>query len=52
MLWLYIMDSANVFVLLGQFPEPRTSFYVIMGYRADPNVVYKTVSNLNGINPL
>ncbi len=33
------MNAADIFFLLGQFPKPRASFDIIMGDRANPNVI-------------
>ena len=48
---LEIMNTANVFVLIWKLPKPRTPLNIIMGNRADPNVVYEMISKLNWINP-
>ena len=44
---LHVMDTADVFVLVGQLSEPRASFYVIMGNRGNPDIIYKMGSKLN-----
>ena len=46
------MDTANVFVLIWEFSEPRTALNIVMGDRGNPYIVYDAVSNLNGINPI
>ena len=51
MFWFQIMNTANVFVLIGQFPEPRASFNVIMGDGVNPDVINEMVAKLNGVYP-
>jgi hypothetical protein len=48
---LKIMDTANVFVLIWEFPKPRTALNIIMGVRADPYVIYEMVAKLNRVYP-
>ena len=46
------MNTTNIFVLIGKLSEPRASFYIIMGDRANPNIIYEMViTKLNWINP-
>jgi hypothetical protein len=36
---LNVMDSTDLNILIGQLPEPRASFDIIMGDRGNPDVV-------------
>jgi hypothetical protein len=51
MFGFHVMDTANVFILIWQFSEPRAALYIIMGDRADPNIIYEMGSKLNRGNP-
>jgi hypothetical protein len=52
MLWLNIMDSADILILIGQFPEPRTPLYIVMGNRGNPDVVNAMLPKLDSVHPL
>ncbi len=51
MLRLNIMDSANVTVLIRQFPEPRTAFNIVMCDREYPYVMNTMISKLDSVYP-
>jgi len=51
MFWLQIMNTANVLVLIGQFPKPRASFNIIMRDGVNPDIIDEMVAKLNGGNP-
>ena len=48
---LNIVDSTTILVLIGQFPKPRASFYIIMGHRGNPNVVNAMIPKRDGVHP-
>ena len=51
MLWLNIMDTADILVLIGQFPEPRASFHIVMCDRGYPYIMNGIIAKLDGVHP-
>jgi hypothetical protein len=51
MLRLNIMDTADILILIGQLPEPRTPLYIVMGDRGNPDIMDTMIPKLDGVHP-
>jgi hypothetical protein len=51
MLRLNFMDTADILILIGQLPEPRTPPYIVMGDRGNPDIMDTMITKLNGVHP-